>query len=330
MRVKKNINSGNYLKMIRNRKSFIVGIKSTTLSKKEKFFLSKHKPWGVILFSRNLKNFNQIKKLTSNIKSIFKDEKYPILIDQEGGRVNRLFNLIESSLFTSKYFGNLYKNNKFKFYNYYKVYISQTSYLLNQLGININTVPVLDIRRRKTARIIGDRSFSSNPKKISIIGDFCIKEFNKGRVGTVIKHIPGHGLAKVDSHKKTPIVKENKKYLFKNDFSTFKKKNSFFAMTAHIIYKDIDLLNTATHSKKIINLIRKRIGFKNIIMSDDISMKALKGNIKTNTLKAISAGCNLILHCNANYSEMIIVAENTPILDSFLIKKTSQFYNFLS
>ena len=114
MRVKKNINSGNYLKMIRNRKSFIVGIKSTTLSKKEKFFLIKHKPWGVILFSRNLKNFNQIKKLTSNIKSIFKDEKYPILIDQEGGRVNRLFNLIESSLFTSKYFGDLYKNNKFK------------------------------------------------------------------------------------------------------------------------------------------------------------------------------------------------------------------------
>ena len=316
--------------MIKNRKSFIVGIRSTILSKKERIFLKKYKPWGVILFSRNLKNFNQIKNLTLSIKSIFKDKKYPILIDQEGGRVNRLYNLIESSSFTGKYFGNLYKMNKFKFYNYFKIYINQTSYLLNQLGININTVPVLDVRRKKTSSIIGDRSYSSDPRKISIIGNYCIKEFAKKKIGTVIKHIPGHGLAKVDSHKKTPIVKENKKYLLKNDFLTFKKKNSFFAMTAHIIYNDIDSLNTATHSKKIIKLIRKHIGFKNIIMTDDISMKALKGNIKSNTLNAISAGCNLILHCNANYSQMKIVAENTPILDKFLIKKTSQFYNFLS
>ncbi len=330
MKIKKNINSGNYLKMIKNRKAFIVGIKSTVLSKREKIFLKKNKPWGVILFSRNLKNFNQIKKLTLNIRSLFNDAKYPILIDQEGGRVNRLYNLIESSLFTGKYFGDLYKNNKLKFLNYYKVYIGQISYLLNQLGININTVPVLDIKRKKTTSIIGDRSFSSDPKIISIIGDFCIKEFSKGKIATVIKHIPGHGLANVDSHKKTPIVKANIKYLFKNDFLPFKKKKSFFAMTAHIIYKDIDRFNTATQSKKIINLIRKRIGFKNIIMSDDISMKSLKGSIKTNTLKAISAGCNLILHCNAKHSEMRIVAKNTPLLDNFLIKKTSQFYNFLS
>ena len=149
-------------------------------------------------------------------------------------------------------------------------------------------------------------------------------------MGTVIKHIPGHGLAKVDSHKKTPIIKFKYKYLFKNDFSTFKNKKSFFAMTAHIIYKDIDPINAATHSSKIINLIRKKIGFKNLIISDDISMKALNGNIKTNTLRAISAGCNLILHCNANYKEMRIVAENSPSVDSFIIKKTSQFYNFLS
>ena len=101
-------------------------------------------------------------------------------------------------------------------------------------------------------------------------------------------------------------------------------------MTAHIIYKNIDSTNTATHSTKIIKLIRKKIGFKNIIISDDISMKALKGNIKINTLRAISAGCNLILHCNADYAEMRIVAENSPLVNSFIIKKTSQFYNFLS
>ena len=207
--------------MIKNRRAFIIGIKSTILSKKEKSFLKKYKPWGVILFSRNLKEFKQIEKLTSDIRLIFKDKKYPILIDQEGGRVSRLNNLIESSTFTAEYFGNLYKKNKYKFYYYYKVYIKQISYLLNVLGININTVPVLDVRKHKSTNIIGDRSYSSIPKHVSKIGDFCIEEFNKGRVGTVVKHIPGHGLAKVDSHKKTPVVNCKRKYLFKNDFSTF-------------------------------------------------------------------------------------------------------------
>ena len=316
--------------MIRNRRAFIVGIKSTTLSKKEKKFLFKYKPWGVILFSRNLKKFKQIKKLTSDIRLIFKDKKYPILIDQEGGRVNRLSNLIESSVFTSEYFGKLYKYHKVKFANYYKIYIDQVSYLLNEIGININTVPVLDLNKYKSSNIIGDRSYSSLANNVSIIGDFCIKCFKKNRIGTVIKHIPGHGSTRVDSHKKTPIVKFKYKHLLKNDFSTFKNKKSFFAMTAHVVYKDIDSKNTATHSSKIIKLIRKKIGFKNLIISDDISMKALKTNIKTNTLKAISAGCNLILHCNSNYAEMRTVAENTPLVDDFIIKKTSQFYNFLS
>ena len=316
--------------MIKNRRALIVGIKSTTLSKKDKKFLKKYKPWGVILFSRNLKKFKQIKKLTSDIRLIFKDKKYPILTDQEGGRVNRLNNLIEASVFTGEYFGNLYKKNKYNFYNYYKIYIDQISYLLNELGININTVPVLDVRRLKSSNIIGDRSYSSIAKNVSKIGDFCIKEFTKHQLGTVIKHIPGHGLTKVDSHKKTPIVKFKYRYLIKNDFSTFKNKKSLFAMTAHVIYKDIDPINTATQSSKIMKLIKNEIGFKNLIISDDISMKALKGNIKINTLRAISAGCNLILHCNANYTEMRIVAENSPSVDNFIIKKTSQFYNFLS
>ena len=316
--------------MINKRRAFIVGIKSTTLSKKEKIFLKKHKPWGVILFSRNLKDFKQIVRLTSEIKSIFSDKKYPILIDQEGGRVNRLNKLIDTSILTAKYFGNLYKLNKKKFFSYYKVYIAQTSYLLNELGININTVPVLDVGRFTNNSIIGDRSYSSIPKNVSKIGDYCIKEFNNEKIGTVIKHIPGHGLTKIDSHKKTPVIKNKIKYLFKKDFSTFKNKNSFFAMTAHIIYKDIDPKYTATHSSKIIKLIRNNIGFKNIIISDDISMKSLKYSVKSNTQRALSAGCNLILHCNGKYSEMKIVAENSPKLDNFIIKKTSQFYNFLS
>jgi len=313
-----------------NRRAFIVGIKSITLSKKEKHFLKKYKPWGVILFSRNLKNLNQIKSLIKSIKFIFNDEKYPILIDQEGGKINRLKKLIETSILTAEYFGKLYKFNKKKFFNYYKIYIAQISYLLNELGININTVPVLDIRRSKSNKVIGDRSYSNSAKNVSNIGNFCIQEFNKSKIATVIKHIPGHGLSKVDSHITTPLVTNKKKYLHKIDFLPFKNKKVFFAMTAHIIYKDIDSINTATHSSKVIKLIRRKIGFKNIIISDDISMKSLKYSVKLNTRKALSAGCNLILHCNAKYSEMTTVAENSPILDNFIIKKTSQFYNFLS
>jgi beta-N-acetylhexosaminidase len=313
-----------------NRKAFIVGIKSTSLSKKEVIFLKKHKPWGVILFSRNVKGFEQIKKLIKDIRFIFKDKNYPILIDQEGGRVNRLNKLIETSILTAEFFGNLYKKNKKKFFNYYKIYINQISYLLNEIGVNINTVPVLDVRRAKSTKVIGDRSYSSLPKNVSKIGDFCIKEFKKKGIATVIKHIPGHGLAKVDSHKLTPVIKKKIKYLYKNDFAPFKNKKTFFAMTAHVIYKDIDPINTATHSPKIIQLIRKKIGFKNIIISDDISMKGLKYSIKQNLNKALSAGCNLILHCNANYSEMRTVAENSPMIDNFIIQKTSQFYKFLS
>jgi beta-N-acetylhexosaminidase len=313
-----------------NRKAFIVGIKSTSLSKKETTFLKNHKPWGVILFSRNVKGFEQIKKLIKDIRFIFKDKNYPILIDQEGGRVNRLNKLIEASIFTAEFFGNLYKKNKKKFFNYYKIYINQISYLLNEIGVNINTVPVLDVRREKSSNVIGDRSYSSLPKNVSKIGDVCIKEFKKRGIGTVIKHIPGHGLAKVDSHRLAPVVKKKMKYLYKNDFAPFKNKKTFFAMTAHVIYKDIDPINTATHSPKIIKLIRKEIGFKNIIISDDISMKGLKYSIKQNIQKALSAGCNLILHCNANYSEMRTVAENSPMIDNFIIQKTSQFYKFLS
>ena len=313
-----------------NRRSFITGIKSTKLSTGEKNFLKKYKPWGVILFSRNIKSLKQSKKLTDQIKKIFKDSNYPILIDQEGGRVNRLKNFFNSDPFTGEFFGKLYLKDKKKFYNYYKIFIKQTSLLLKSIGVNINTLPVLDLRSKGSSSIIGDRSFSNNPRIVSKIGDVCIKIFHSNNIGTVIKHIPGHGLAKVDSHKLTPSVKKDLKYLLKNDFLTFKKKSSLFAMTAHIIYNNIDELNTATHSKKIIQLIRNNIMFKNIIISDDISMKSLKGSIKENTLRAFDAGCDLVLHCNANYKEMNEVAINTPLISKFIIKKTSQFYKIIS
>jgi len=313
-----------------NRRSFITGIKSLSLSKKEINFLKIYKPWGVILFSRNIKSLNQTKKLTDKIKLIFNDKNYPILIDQEGGRVNRLKNFFKMDSFTGEFFGKLYLNDKKKFDHFYILFINKISYLLRSIGVNINTLPVLDLRLKGSSNIIGDRSFSSNKKIVSKIGDICINYFHKNKIATVIKHIPGHGLAKVDSHKQTPTVKKKLNYLIKNDFSVFKNKASLFAMTAHIIYQNIDEFNTATHSQKIIKLVRNNIKFKNILMSDDISMRSLKSSIKDNTERAFSAGCDLVLHCNGNYKEMLIVAKNSPFISKFIIKKTSQFHKIIS
>ena len=313
-----------------NRRSLIIGIKSTKLNLREKNFLIKYKPWGVILFTRNIKDIKQTKELTTSIRKIFNDNKYPILIDQEGGRVNRLKNILSFENLTSEFFGKKFIKKPKEFNFFYKLFIDKTSYLLKSIGININTVPVLDLKIKSTSNIIGDRSFSKNPKIVSRIGNLCINFFHQKQIGTVMKHIPGHGLAKVDSHFYTPIVRKDLEYLIKNDFIPFKNKKTFFAMTAHIIFEKIDAKNTATQSKKMIQIIRKKIGYKNILISDDLSMKSLKGNLKENTIKTFSAGCNLVLHCNGNPKEMEIVAKNSPLINKFIIKKTSQFYKILS
>ena len=313
-----------------NRRSFIIGIKSTILNKKEIFFLKKYKPWGIILFKRNIKTIKQTKKLTNHIKKIFNDTKYPILLDQEGGRVNRLTNFLNNDLSTSEFFGNLYSKDRKIFNVKYNEFITETANHLKLIGVNLNTVPVLDLRLKGSSSIIGDRSFSHDPKVVSRIGDICIENFHKNKIGTIMKHIPGHGLAKVDSHKLTPTIKQNLKYLSKKDFIPFKNKRCLFGMTAHIIYSHIDKVYTATHSKKVIDIIRKKIKFQNILLSDDISMKSLKFSIKDNTIKAFSAGCDLVLHCNGNLKEMKAVATNSPFLNKFIIKKTSQFYKIIS
>jgi len=312
-----------------NRRSFIVGIKSSKLSTKEKIFLKKYKPWGIILFTRNIKNIKQTLSLTSSIRKIFNDKNYPILIDQEGGRVNRLKNIISFDNLTSEFFGSKFIKNFKEFKFFYKLFVDKTSYLLKSIGVNINTVPVLDLRVKNASNVIGDRSFSHNYKIVSKIGDYCIQYFKENRIGTVIKHIPGHGLAKVDSHYKTPIVNKKKGYLINNDFAAFKNKNTFFAMTAHIVFNKIDNKNTVTHSKKMIKLIRNKIGFKNILISDDLSMKSLKGPLKMNTINTFNAGCNLALHCNGNFKEMEVVGKNSPLINKFILKKTSQFYKIL-
>jgi len=313
-----------------NKKAVIFGIKGHQLTKKEKLFFKKNKPWGIILFARNIKNIPQLKSLIIDIKKIFCEKNYPILIDQEGGSVSRLNKIVDLSFFSQDFFGKLYSKDKKLFYSVYKIYIDKVSEILKKVGININTVPVLDVRRKNSHKIIGTRSFSRKPEKVSILGKICINLYKQNKIATVIKHIPGHGMSKQDSHYKTPFIKTNKKTLIKKDFKTFKNCNSYFAMTAHLVYQSYDLHNTATHSKIIISkIIRKHINFKGLLISDDISMKSLKYKLETNALKALDAGCNLVLHCNAKINEMYKLSKVIPKIDSFTQKKTSQFYKFL-
>jgi beta-N-acetylhexosaminidase len=312
------------------KKAIIFGIKGISLLNNEKEIISKYKPWGIILFSRNIKSILQLKNLIKDIKIAANDKDYPILIDQEGGSVSRLNKIIDLSVFSQSFFGKLYSLKRKLFLSYYQIYISAVSSILNDVGININSVPVLDIRRRFSTSIIGTRSFSGNPSVITKIGNICIREFHKHKIATIMKHIPGHGLSKYDTHINESIIRNKKKELRDKDFKPFKECKSFFAMTAHIIYSKYDPIFTATHSKIIINeVIRKHIGFKGILISDDISMKALKYNYKINAKKALEAGCNLILHCNANIKEMKELIKIIPTIDKFTQKKTSQFYSFL-
>ena len=285
---------------------------------------------GNYIILKKYKNITQLRTLIDEIKRILHDKKYPILIDQEGGRVSRLNKIVNLSFFSQNFFGRLYNKDKKLFYKVYKIYIDKVCEIFKYVGININTVPVLDVIRKNTHNVIGNRSFSQNSENVANLGNVCINLYKKNNIATVIKHIPGHGLAKCDSHYKTPIIKTNKKELVRKDFKPFRRCKSFFAMTAHAIYSVYDLANTATHSKIIINkVIRNHIYFKGLLISDDISMKSLKYKLEVNATKAIQAGCNLVLHCNANMSEMCKLSKVIPNIDNFTQKKTSHFYKFL-
>ena len=311
------------------KKAIIISIKSQKLSKKEVKIFKYEKPWGLILFKRNIKSVNQIKNLINEIRKLTKDAKFPIMIDEEGGTVTRLSAIINNDV-SQKIIGEIYQSNHAIGLAIYKNYIDNLCKILKDIGININTVPVLDVLRKDTSKVIGARSFSNNSNAVKKLGIACITQYNFNKIGTVIKHIPGHGCASSDSHLKLPKVKLNYKNLNKFDFEPFKSSLSKFAMTAHILYKKIDDMNVATFSKKIIKeIIRKKIKFNGILISDDISMKALKYDLITNAKKSLSSGCNLVLYCAGNQRETYKLIKELPYIDKYTTKKTSQFYKFL-
>jgi len=280
----------------------IYGLQGLELSESERLFFTLANPFGYILFKRNIDTPQQLKALVASLKSLNKHAKVEILIDQEGGRVARLkpphFGAYPSM---EELITNTTDPKQAIEDNFLKLGLELATY-----GITINCAPVLDLRIEGADDIIGDRSFGSDPFVVASLAQAAITGLARAHVGSIIKHIPGHGRALVDSHLHLPIVKESLEVLAATDFAAFKLVAPYakYAMTAHITYEAIDPDAPATLSKKVISYIREVIGFKGIIMTDDLSMKALDSSFRDRVHKSLRAGCNLILHCNGNMAEM--------------------------
>ena len=301
----------------------IIGLEGTILNDNETKFLSDYKPWGVILFQRNCINHKDTLTLIDKIKSkTHKD--IPILIDQEGGRVSRLNYPEFPRTLSAKLFGDIFIKDKELALRALTLNINLIAGSLKDMGININTVPVLDIPSQKESGVIGDRAYSSDKDIVSQMGKIVLNENNSNGIGSVIKHIPGHGRATVDSHLDLPIIIDEKSLLENDDFVPFKALNNApVAMTAHAIYEKFDKNNVATLSKTMITeIIRSKIGFKGTLMTDDVSMKALSGDVGTNSLLALQAGCDLVLHCNGNFDEICQIADKISMLNLISIDPT--------
>lgn len=286
-------------------KPVVFGLKGTELTKEEKKSFRKINPLGFILFERNCKNFKQTKLLVNDLKNLIRHDYPLIMIDQEGGRVSRLKKPYWNEYPSAGYFGkkalrNLTDAKKLVYENSRLIALD-----LKKLGINVNCAPVLDVKHKFTHNVIGDRSFSSNPRTVSVLAAAFCKGLKSLGIIPVIKHIPGHGPSKVDSHKNTPVVNMDLKSLNEKDFLPFKKlNNEKIAMVAHIIYKKLDAFIAPNSEHILKNIIRKKIRFKGLLLSDDVNMKALKGSIQNKVKIILSSGCDVVLHCNGNINEI--------------------------
>jgi beta-N-acetylhexosaminidase len=287
-------------------KAVIFGCKGPNLTSNELVFFSKTKPIGFILFARNCVDPEQLRKLIKDLRKSINNDYALILIDQEGGRVARLQKPHWREPPAAKLFADLAIKNIDLACEALNLNIRLVGQELRGLGINVNCLPVLDIPFDGADPIISDRAFGVDPEMISILGRVACEALLMEGVLPVIKHIPGHGRANVDSHKALPTVRTDWAELSKNDFLPFKLLADMpIAMTAHIIYSAIDPENPATTSTKIIlDIIREEIGFDGLLISDDLSMKALDGDFSYRTQAALAAGCDAVLHCNGDMSEM--------------------------
>jgi beta-N-acetylhexosaminidase len=295
-------------------KPVIYGISGTVLTDEEKYFFSKNGALGFIIFARNIADKTQLKNLTNSLREVM-DGEVLVLIDQEGGRVARLKPPHWKTYPTGQYFADLYRANSELAKEVLFKNFAEIARDLVEVGINVDCAPVLDILTEKTHQVIGDRAYGSEANQVSELGRKVCEGLLSEGVFPVVKHIPGHGRGTSDSHLELPVVDASLEELRATDFAPFKNlRDQKFAMTAHIRYNAIDENNCATTSKKAIDLIRNEIGFKNILMSDDLSMKALAGSFYDKTKLILTAGCDLILHCNGAMKEMEEINSALPNL----------------
>jgi beta-glucosidase-like glycosyl hydrolase len=281
----------------------IVGISGLILSEEEKNLFAKNPPFGIILFSRNVQSHTQLKKLTSEIKSLFNGVK--IFIDEEGGRVTRLKSIFEP-LGNCRDLGDVYEKNKVLGEKKITEHFREIARRLKEFDIDSPCSPVCDISFPNTHDVIGDRAFSNNANIVAQCATIASDALLLENLIPVIKHLPGHGRSESDSHLDLPIVDASLRELEESDFKVFKTLNHYsFAMTAHIIYESLDKNHPATLSPAVMNYIREKIGFKGEIMTDDISMKALQNySIPEIIDLSFKAGIDYILHCNGDFKEI--------------------------
>jgi beta-glucosidase-like glycosyl hydrolase len=291
----------------------IFGLSGKTLTQEEKEFFLKSQPLGVILFSRNIESSEQLQNLTNSLKDLLPEVK--IFIDQEGGRVARIKPPIAKKLYPkAEYFSDLYQKDE---KNAQKEVKENYSELMSELGsfkIDSPCAPVCDLLYKDAHSVIGDRSFGENVQQVVDLCRKAIEAINEQKGIAFVKHIPGHGRSKVDSHHGLPVVDTDLETLEQTDFKVFKElaNEPVWAMTAHIIYTALDDKKPATLSSKVIKYIRENIGFKGPLVTDDICMKALHTdkNFDWNTSLAkvakesIEAGCDIVLHCSGKLDEM--------------------------
>lgn len=289
----------------------IYGCSGHRLTEDEQAFFADARPWGFILFRRNIDTPDQVRALTDELRASIGDADAPILIDQEGGRVQRM-----GPPHWPKYPpGNAYvtaSNDPMGARERVRLGARLMAHDLREVGINVDLLPVLDVPVPGAHDIVGDRAYGQDPATVALLGRAAAEGLLAGGVLPCIKHMPGHGRAFADSHKDLPTVHADFDTLDGWDFAPFKALSDMpLAMTAHIVFTAVDKKRPATQSKKAVKMMREHLGFGGLIMTDDLSMQALSGSLGERTHRSLKAGCDVVLHCNGDMAEMQAVAEAT-------------------
>jgi beta-N-acetylhexosaminidase len=294
----------------------ILGCSGPTLTPEERTFFRRVKPWGFILFGRNVESRDQVRTLVDALRDTVGRADAPVLIDQEGGRVQRLGPPNWGRYPPGRAYGDLAGNDPLLRREITRLGARLMAHDLAALGINVDCVPVLDVPDPTGHEIIGDRAYGRTPDEVALMGRAAAEGLIAGGVLPVIKHIPGHGRAMSDSHLELPVVDASFEDLDARDFAPFRVLSDMpMAMTAHVIYSAVDRKRPATTSKKVMRkVVRGAIGFDGLVMSDDLSMKALSGDFTERARESRAAGCDVVLHCNGGMAEMKAVVAGAGAL----------------